>query len=116
MSELVGSYYDPGYGTITFREETHSEKPEEKVLVADRPEMTWKYRIHLHHALADFWAATFTTPWNPTALNQCFPSEFKRGKDGKVAALKIEWVGHIGSGNEGEATFKRVADKEPKTE
>jgi hypothetical protein len=116
MSELVGSYFDPGYGTITFREETHSEKPEEKVLVADRPEMTWKYRIHLHHAFADFWAATFTTPWNPTALNQCFPSEFKRGKDGKVAALKIEWVGHMGSGNEGEATFKRVAEKEPKTE
>lgn len=79
--------------------------------MADRPEMTWKYRVRLHHAFADYRAGTFTTSWNPTVLNQCFPSEFKRGMNGNVAALEIEWVGGL---NEGKATFKRVADKEPK--
>jgi hypothetical protein len=112
-SELVGSYSDPGYGTITFREEADPEKPEEMVLVADRPEMTWKYRLCLHHAFAEYWAATITTPWNPTALNRCYPSEFKRGMNGKVAALEIEWVDSMGGLNEGKAVFKRVADKEP---
>jgi hypothetical protein len=110
--ELVGSYYDPGYGTITFREEIDPENPEERLLVADRPEMTWKYRVRLHHAFADYWAGTFTTPWNPTVLNQCFPCEFKRGVNGKVAALEIEWAGRMGGLNEGKSTFKKVIDKE----
>jgi hypothetical protein len=78
--------------------------------------MTWKYRICLHHAFADYWAATINLPWNTTLFNQYFPGEFKRGMDGKVAALKIEWVGRNGGLDEGEATFKRVVDKDPKTE
>ncbi|KAF2665346.1 beta-lactamase/transpeptidase-like protein [Microthyrium microscopicum] len=111
-SELIGSYSDPGYGTITLREESHPGKLEEMVLVADRPEMTYKYQLRLHHAFADYWAVAITTPWNPTLLNQCFPGEFKRGRDGRVAALEIEWVGHMGPLSEGTTTFSRVADEE----
>jgi hypothetical protein len=70
--------------------------------------MTWKYRVRLQHAFADYWAATFTALWNPTALNQCFPSEFKRGMNSTVAALQIEWVGRMGGLDESEAIFKRV--------
>lgn len=111
-SELVGSYFDPGYGTITFREETHPDKSDEKILVADRPEMTWNYHVRLQHAFGDYWVVMITTPWNPTLFNECLPGEFRRGTDGKVAALEIEWATRFGNMVEGRATFKRVPEEE----
>jgi hypothetical protein len=81
--------------------------------VAERPEMTWKYHIRLQHAFGDYWVAMVTLPWNPTLFNECLPSEFKRGTNGKVVGLEIEWATHV---LEGKTIFKRVPEKEPEKE
>lgn len=108
----MGSYYDPGYGTITFREETIPDRPDEKILVADRTEMTWKYRVRLQHAFGDYWVVRVTTPWNPTLFDEFLPGEFQRGNDGKVSALEIEWASRMGNMYEGKTSFKRMLDEE----
>jgi hypothetical protein len=51
-----------------------------------------------------------TTPWNPTLFKECIPGEFKRGTDGKVAALEVEWASRLGSMYEGKVSFKRVSE------
>jgi hypothetical protein len=55
ITELQGIYYDPGYGRITLREEPHPDRSDEKILVADRHDMTWKYQMRLHHVSGDYW-------------------------------------------------------------
>lgn len=64
-TELQGIYYDPGYGRITLREVPHPSKPGEKILVADRPEMTWKYQMKLHHVSSDYWIVYLPALENP---------------------------------------------------
>lgn len=51
ISDLEGMYSDAGYGTLTLRSEQNS--PDEKVLVADRPDMTWMYGLRFRHIFGD---------------------------------------------------------------
>jgi hypothetical protein len=73
--------------------------------------MTWKYHLRLQHAFGDFYVVKASTPWNPTLFNECHPGEFRRGTDGKVDALEIEWASRMGSMYEGKAIFKRVHEE-----
>lgn len=106
-SELAGTYSDPGYGELRLYEEPHPKKPEEKILVASRPDYTWRYQVRLQHATVDYWVVHTTVPENPTVVNDFQPGKFTRGADGKVCELKIVWGDRLG---EGETVFKRVQE------
>lgn len=108
-SELVGTYYDPGYGNITLREEPHPDKPGEKILVANLPESTWKYSMHFHHVTGDYWIVYL--PWSVFSgvkFEEIVSGEFKLGADGKVSGIEVIWENRLDAMFEGKVFYKRV--------
>ncbi|KAK1251795.1 hypothetical protein MKX07_007274 [Trichoderma sp. CBMAI-0711] len=109
-SELAGTYYDPGYGRITLREEPHPDKPGETILVADRPETTWKYSMHFYHVSADHWIAYLDAPiYSGTKFKDFYAAEFKVGADGKAWGVEVLLESRTDPMPEGTVLYKRVA-------
>ncbi|KAK7178458.1 penicillin-binding [Paraphaeosphaeria sporulosa] len=109
-SEVVGKYYDKGYKTLNLSEAPHPDKPDEKILVAPRENMTWRSRMEFHHVSGDYWIvwsipAGITTPY----CRDYMRAQFKRGPDGKVSSLEILMETHLGYTYEGPVSFRRVA-------
>ncbi|KAM0265635.1 hypothetical protein ACHAQJ_000069 [Trichoderma viride] len=109
LSELVGTYYDPGYGNITLREEPHPGKPGEKILVADRPETTWRYSMHFHHVTGDYWIVYLPSSlFSGFNFEEYVAGEFKLGADGKVSGIEVIWENRLDAMFEGKVFYKRV--------
>ncbi|EXK80438.1 hypothetical protein FOQG_15073 [Fusarium oxysporum f. sp. raphani 54005] len=108
ITELQGIYYDPGYGQITLREEPHPDRSDEKILVADRQEMTWKYQMRLHHVSGDYWIIYLPFLENPGYMVEFVAGEFKIGNNGKAVGLQVDWVSRFDDVVEGNVLFKRV--------
>ena len=87
-AELVGTYEDPAWGTLTFSEQDRDGRT---VLVADRPDTTWRWEMSVFHASGDFWVARMTTLLTPKLDKEYLPAKFNRGPNGKVAELVVEW-------------------------
>ncbi|KAL5603627.1 hypothetical protein FOVSG1_006377 [Fusarium oxysporum f. sp. vasinfectum] len=108
ITELQGIYYDPGYGQIRLREEPHPDRPDEKILVADRQDMTWKYQMRLHHVSGDYWIIYLPFLENPGYIIEFVAGEFKIGNNGKAVGLLVDWVSRPDDVFEGKALFKKV--------
>ncbi|KAL6875186.1 beta-lactamase/transpeptidase-like protein [Trichoderma novae-zelandiae] len=109
-SELVGTYYDPGYGNITLREEPHPDKPGEKILVADRPETTWKYSMHFYHVSGDHWIVYLPAPiYSGTKFTDFQAAEFKVGADGRAWGIEVLMESRTDPMPEGKVLYRRVA-------
>ncbi|KAL7951651.1 beta-lactamase/transpeptidase-like protein [Trichoderma barbatum] len=109
-SELVGTYYNAGYGNITLREEPHPDKLGEKILVADRPDSTWRYSMHFHHVSGDNWIVYLPAPiYSGTNFVEFVAGEFKLGADGKASGIEIIWESRTDPMFEGIALYKRIA-------
>lgn len=93
---------------MLLREESHPDKLDEKILVATRDVMTWRYQVRMHHATGDYWVVYLTTPHNPTLLNDFQSGGFRRGADGKVSELEITWASRMSDQGEGTTVFKRI--------
>jgi hypothetical protein len=110
VSEFVGTYYDPGYGNITLREEPHPDKPGESILVADRPETTWNYSMHFNHVTGDHWIVYLSASiYSGLKFKEFVGAEFKVGADGKASGVEITWENWTDAMYEGKALFKRIA-------
>lgn len=97
-SQLVGTYHNPGYKTITLREAAHPDGGNRTILLAERPEMTWRYKMELHHITADHWIVYLKSIDIPgSVLNDYAAAEFRIGGNGKPEALKVSWINHDGS-------------------
>ncbi|KAL5592489.1 hypothetical protein FOBRF1_013515 [Fusarium oxysporum] len=107
-TELQGIYYGPGYGQITLREEPHPDRSDEKILVADRQDMTWKYQMRLHHVSGDFWIIYLPLLENPGYMIEFVAGEFKIGSNGRVIGLEVDWVYRAADEIEGKVLFKKV--------
>ncbi|KAL7817510.1 beta-lactamase/transpeptidase-like protein [Trichoderma aethiopicum] len=108
-SELAGTYYDPGYGSITLREEPHPDKPGEKILVADRPETTWKYSMHFHHVSGDHWIVYLPAPiYSGSKFKDFQAAEFKVGADGKAWGVEVLMESRTDPMPEGRVLYRRV--------
>lgn len=106
----MGTYYDPGYGNITLHEEAHPYKPGEKILVADRPETTWKYSMHFYHVTGDHWIVYLPAPiYSGTGFTNFVAGEFKLSVDGKASGLEIIWESRTDPMFEGKVLYKRIA-------
>ncbi|RGP78637.1 penicillin-binding [Fusarium longipes] len=110
ITELEGTYDGPGYGKITLRKEPHPDRPDERILVADRPDMTWKYQMRLHHVSGDFWIIYLPLLENPGYVIEFVAGEFKMGSNGRVMGLEVDWVYRGADQIEGKVLFKK-ADK-----
>ncbi|KAH7247534.1 beta-lactamase/transpeptidase-like protein [Fusarium redolens] len=107
-TKLQGIYYDPGYGRIALREKPHPNRSDEKILVADRQEMTWKYQMNLHHVSGDYWVVYLPLLENPGYFTEFVAAEFKIGNDGKPVGLQVDWVNRVTDEVEGKVLFKKV--------
>ncbi|KAK2666513.1 Beta-lactamase/transpeptidase-like [Fusarium oxysporum f. sp. vasinfectum] len=108
ITELEGTYDGPGYGQITLREEPHPDRSDEKILVADRQDMTWKYQMRLHHVSGDFWIIYLPLLENPGYVVEFVAGEFKMGSNGRVIGLEVDWVYRAADEIEGKVVFKKV--------
>ncbi|KAL7962293.1 beta-lactamase/transpeptidase-like protein [Trichoderma compactum] len=109
-SELLGTYYNVGYGNITLREEPHPDKLGEKILAADRPDSTWNYSMRFHHVSGDHWIVYLPAPiYNGRKYVDFMAAEFKVGADGKPSAIEIVWESRTDPMPEGTAEYKRIA-------
>ncbi|KAI9151671.1 D-aminopeptidase [Paramyrothecium foliicola] len=108
-SKLAGSYYHPAYGTMVFREAPHPDKPDEKILITDREDMTWRYRLSLHHVSGDHWISYKSVPSSPSIFTAgAYRCKFNIGPHGEVASLEIDWYDILFGASEGTATLERV--------
>lgn len=110
-SQLTGKYYHAGYKTITLQEAPHPEDDNRTILVANRPEMTWKYKMEFHHGSGDHWAMFVKLIDIPTSpLDDYSAAEFRIGADGKPSSLDVHWTSHLGPETfEGTVSFSRIA-------
>ncbi|PNP40886.1 hypothetical protein TGAM01_v201003 [Trichoderma gamsii] len=110
VSEFAGTYYDPGYGNITLREEPHPDKLGESILVAHRPETTWNYSMRFNHVTSDYWIVYLPASiWSGLRFEEFVAAEFKLGADGKASGVEITWENRMDAMYEGKLLFKRVA-------
>lgn len=107
ISKLAGSYYDAGYGKMTLKEESDPEKPESKILVAERLDVWLRYRLRLHHVSGDWWVCVLSLLEN-TAFNLAFPADFRIGANGEVLAINIEFKNDMVGMDEGAVLFERL--------
>lgn len=110
VSEFVGTYYDPGYGNITLREEPHPDKPGENILVVDRLETTMRYSMHFHHVTGNYWIVYFhTVIFSGVKFDEFVGAEFQLGPDGKPSGVEVTLESQLDGIYEGKVFFKRVA-------
>ena len=107
-SHLKGTYSHPGHGTMELREEPHPEKADQKILVVDRHEMAWRYRLSFHHVSGDHWICYQTIPLSPSKFFKgAHGAKFNVGASGKVETLEINWHNAMRDASEGLAIYER---------
>ncbi|KAK5995069.1 hypothetical protein PT974_03462 [Cladobotryum mycophilum] len=97
MEELAGTYYDAGYGKITLRVQPHPDpdRAGENILVAYRPESTFKYSMKFEHVSDQYWILYLMTADGGGYLDQILAAKFRVGVDGMVSGLEVEMEGKI---------------------
>lgn len=107
-SQLAGTYYDSGYGTLTFTEERDPQDADSTVLVARRVDMVLRYGITLRHVSGDYWVAYVKSLEGWQAGMTFVAAEFTMGVDGKATALQVTWQGETDDLWEVKTLFNRV--------
>ena len=108
QSELVGTYYNKGYGKLHVRE---VEKSGQKTLVAEPENTTWRFNMVLKHISADFYIAYLDLPGNSSILfKEALKAEFKYDIGGKPLSLDIEYAVESSDMYEGIQSYERVED------
>lgn len=111
LSELIGTYYDAGYGDFTLRVEPHPSKSNEKILVADRYDMSWQYSLKMHHVSGEYWVV-FVDARETSGYGELFVAgEFKLGADGKIRGLEIDWASPMDDMKDGKVLFKKIEEQ-----
>ncbi|KAJ6440119.1 penicillin-binding protein [Purpureocillium lavendulum] len=108
LGDLTGTYSDTGYGAFSLREEAHPDQPGQRILVADRDDMTWCYQLRFHHASGNDWVVYVKSLRNPTFMNEFHPGRFLVGVGGEVSGIEIEWMNRLGGAPDGTTTFHKV--------
>lgn len=90
-SELVGNFYDPGYGTLELKEENDPENPDSSVLTVARDGMLLETDMFLRHVSGDYWVAYIHIISSLPSSAAFMAAEFKFGVDGKATGLEITW-------------------------
>lgn len=86
ISQLVGRYHHPGYGTVVLQKEPDNDGEMPK-LTADRPETTWKYSMTITHVSGDYWF-TYVKSYAPL-VDQVLATRFVGDVSGKVRGMKF---------------------------
>ncbi|KAM4054515.1 beta-lactamase [Hirsutella rhossiliensis] len=108
IADLEGKYSDESHGTMELREGTSPKKPDEKFLIAERRDTTWRLAMRLYHVTGEKWIAYASWQDEMDDPGQVYAAEFEKEADGKVSGLKVTWESKVSLGvAEGETVFKR---------
>ncbi|KAJ4155934.1 hypothetical protein LMH87_001155 [Akanthomyces muscarius] len=101
--QIVGHYYDPGYGTLRIVEADIDGKTQ---LVANRTEPIFAHELRFKHVSGNYWLAdAYVTDTH--SIVGSYAAEFEVGVDGEASGLAVQMTpkGQIGEPN---VSFKRV--------
>lgn len=87
ISQLVGRYHHPGYGTLVLQEQPNSDNEKIPTLIADRPETTWKYSLLIKHVSGNYWI-TYVKSYAPF-FDQALATKFVGDVSSKVVAMEV---------------------------
>ena len=107
ISQLVGKYHHPGYGTVMLREDINTDNDKIPTLVCDRPETTWKYSMAITHVSGDYWI-TYVKSY-ARFFDQVLATKFVGDVSGKVSAMDITLASRSEVLN-GLVSFTRIHD------
>ncbi|EGX96051.1 penicillin-binding protein, putative [Cordyceps militaris CM01] len=100
--QIVGHYYDPGYGTLRIVQGDVGGK----TLVANRTEPIFLYYLRFRHVSGNYW---LVDAWDQgtKSIASTLAGEFKVGVDGKATGLELQLTpkGELGEPN---VLFERV--------
>ncbi|EFY91066.1 penicillin-binding protein, putative [Metarhizium acridum CQMa 102] len=109
QSQLIGKYYESGYGVMYLTEDTDSDKSSgtRTILVGRRPDRASLGQVRFEHVSGDYWIAHL---WDPDVEDSpdYGGGHFKFDVGGRVAALEITISLPGQDINEGTITFERL--------
>ncbi len=101
--QIVGHYYDPGYGTLRIVEADIDGKTQ---LVANRTEPIFAHELRFKHVSGNYWLVdAYVT--DTRSIAGSYAAEFEIGVDGEASGLAVQMTpkGQMGEPN---VSFKRV--------
>jgi hypothetical protein len=81
--------------------------PNETILVADRPDMSFQHQIRLHHVSGDYWVAYYHSLYETNGPANANKAEFKAGVDGKPTGFEMD-IRPIGEYSHGVVFFEKM--------
>lgn len=108
ISQLAGTYFDPGYGAVTFVQQPNPDNSSETLLVAERPDFTWNQRWQLRHVSGDYWTLMVTIMGDHGWPKEFQAANFKIGVDGNVTGFEVDYYDRNEDVRQGTILFNRV--------
>ena len=103
-SQIVGKYFDPGYGHLDILE---AQIDGDTMLVANRSNMLAPYELRLSHTTANYWLCYIYVN-DQHDVEGAWGMEFKVGVDGMSTGVELQLSPPGEMNGEGSVLFKRV--------
>jgi hypothetical protein len=103
-SQIVGKYFNPGYGYLDILE---AQIDGDSMLVANRSNMLTPYELRLNHTSANYWLS-YVYINDQHGLAGAWGTEFKVGVDGMPTGVELQLSQPGEENGEGNVLFKRV--------
>ena len=105
-SQLVGTYFDEGYGVLHIVEE-HSADGGQATLMTRRSDMLFMYQLRFRHVSGNFWVVEI---WYDDTESKAgfWGGEFKVGVDGNANGLMVHLSAEGTEIDEGFVWFEKV--------
>lgn len=108
LEDHAGTYYDAGYGSVTFSVGTHPSRPNETTLVAERMDRAWNETVRMEHVSANFWVWFTHIPGVLDQVGWVSKAEFRVGPDGAIATLDVDIYDFDDEVSQGRMSYTKV--------
>jgi hypothetical protein len=108
VDQMVGNYFNPGYGSFSLFKKTISDDPNAIIFVANRTELTWAQQWRLHHVSSNYWTLYSKLLLGINEIEGYYAAEFVAGVDGKVSSFQVQMYDQDLDINEGTIVFEKI--------
>lgn len=107
MTQLAGTYSNPGWGDVTFTEERDDQGAGKSLLVGPRPHASFRHTFVLEHVTGDYWLLTAVTDGGSPYWKRFFTAQFVAGVDGKPVRMELDMAQGPGNPGDGVIVFTK---------